>query len=318
MGTAVRPAKTSPAPWDAFADVEAFVDEVLAELKAMAKDGSRPMRSGPKPPLAGAALRKAVMAIWCVCFCGMQWRAIGLLCDIPFGTLYGLFARWTRLGLWRRLLDRLRRSWRRACGDAPEPSAVVIDSRSCRSAPSCFDRGIDGGKKIRGVKINVAVDKYGIPLAIDVSPANRHDTKGIVPVLRTLAEGGFQGAALGDLGYRGERLANVGEALGITVEAIARGRDGRFVPAGICWAVEHHLRALEGTPHRVRCDRVHLDPLSAYEAPRHRGAERLTSTNSFLVRAFQTVCNPYEARIPYAAEEGEIDEPGFQLTGWIE
>jgi len=33
----------------------------------MAKDGVRPMRSGPKPPLAGAALRKAVMAIWCVC-----------------------------------------------------------------------------------------------------------------------------------------------------------------------------------------------------------------------------------------------------------
>jgi hypothetical protein len=51
-----------------FADVDAFVDEVLAELKAMAKDGSRPTRSGPKPPLAGAALRKAVMAIWCVCF----------------------------------------------------------------------------------------------------------------------------------------------------------------------------------------------------------------------------------------------------------
>jgi transposase len=159
MGTAVLPAKTSPGPWDAFAD-------------------ARPMRSGPKPPLAGGALRKAVMAIWCVCFCGMQWRAIGVLCEIPFGTLYGLFACWTRLGLWRRMLDRLRRTWRRACGDAPEPSAVVIDSRSCRSAPSCFDRGIDGGKKIRGVKIHVAVDKYGIPLAIDVSPANRHDTKG--------------------------------------------------------------------------------------------------------------------------------------------
>ena len=238
MGTAVRPAKTSPAPWDAFADVDAFVDEVLAELEAMAKDGMRPMRSGPKLPLTGAALRKAVMAIWCVCFCGMQWRAIGLLSDISFNTLYGLFARWTRLGLWRRLLDRLRRNWRLACGDAPEPSAVVIDSRSCRSAPSCFDRGIDGGKKIRGVKINVAVDKYGVPLAIDVSPANRHDTKGIVPVLRSLAEGGFQGGALGDLGYRGERLAKAGEALGITVEAIARGRDGRFVPAGICWVVE--------------------------------------------------------------------------------
>ncbi|MFL5284412.1 MAG: transposase, partial [Rhodopila sp.] len=85
-------------------------------------------------------------------------------------------SRWTRLGLWRRLLERLRRCWRLACGDAPEPSAAVIDSRSCRSAPSCFDRGIDGGKKIRGVKIHVAVDKYGMPLALDVSPANRHDT----------------------------------------------------------------------------------------------------------------------------------------------
>jgi transposase len=238
MGTAVRPAKTSPGPWDALDDVDAFVDEVLAELEAMAKGGTRPILSGPKPPLVGAALRKAVMAIWCVCFCGMQWRAIGLLCDIPFGTLYGLFARWTRLGLWGRLLDRLRRTWRRSCGDAPEPSAVVIDSRSCRSAPSCFDRGIDGGKKIRGVKIHVAVDKYGIPLAIDVSPANRHDTKGIVPVLRTLAGGGFKGPAIGDLGYRGERLANMGETLGITVKAIARGRAGRFVPAGICWVVE--------------------------------------------------------------------------------
>ena len=35
MGTAFNPAKTSPASWDAFADVDAFVDAVLAELAAM-------------------------------------------------------------------------------------------------------------------------------------------------------------------------------------------------------------------------------------------------------------------------------------------
>jgi hypothetical protein len=28
MGTATRPATTSPAPWDAFSDVDAFVDTV--------------------------------------------------------------------------------------------------------------------------------------------------------------------------------------------------------------------------------------------------------------------------------------------------
>src|SRR4051812_41620116 len=151
MGTATRPAKTVPAPWDAFSDVDAFVDEVVSELAAMAADGTRPTRPGPKPALAGAELRKAIMAIWCVGFCGMQWRAIDQLSGIPFGTLHTLFARWTRLGLWRGLLDRLRRTWRLACGDTPEPSTVVIDSRSCRSAPSCFARGVDGGKKIKSL-----------------------------------------------------------------------------------------------------------------------------------------------------------------------
>jgi hypothetical protein len=61
MGTAVRPAKTSPASWDAFSDVDAFVNAVLAELA-----GTRPTRSGPKLALTGAALRKAILAIWCV------------------------------------------------------------------------------------------------------------------------------------------------------------------------------------------------------------------------------------------------------------
>ena len=238
MGTATRPAKTAPAPWDAFSDVDAFVDEVLVELAAMAADGTRPTRPGPKPALAGAALRRAIMAIWCTGFCGMQWRAIGELSGIPFGTLFSLFARWTRLGLWRRLLDRLRRTWRIARGDTPEPSTVVIDSRSCHSAPSCFTRGVDGGKKIKGVKVQVAVEKYGIPLAIEVTPANTHDTKGIIPVLRELAGRGFQGPALSDLGYRGKRLAKLGAALGIPIEPVARGRDGKFLPAGICWVVE--------------------------------------------------------------------------------
>jgi hypothetical protein len=189
-----------------------------------------------------------------VAFCGMQWRAIGQLCDIPFGTLYTLFARWTRLGLWRRLLNRLILAWRQACGDKPVPSAVIIDSplslsasgqlsgeRSCRSAPSCFARGFDGGKKIKGIKIHLAVDKYGFPLAIDVSPANVHDSKGIVPVLHQLAGRGFKGTALGDLSYRGQRLSKVGEPLGITIQPSAGGHGGTFIPEGIRWVVERSL-----------------------------------------------------------------------------
>lgn len=60
MGTAVGTATTSPASWDVFADVDAFVEEVLTELAAMAANGARPIRSGPKPALSGASLRKAI------------------------------------------------------------------------------------------------------------------------------------------------------------------------------------------------------------------------------------------------------------------
>jgi transposase len=76
-----------------------------------------------------------------------------------------------------------------------------------------------------------------MPLAIDVSPPNQHDTKGIVLVLRALADGGFQGPASATR-LPGRAAGQRRETLGITVEAIARGRDGRFIPAGICWVVE--------------------------------------------------------------------------------
>ena len=58
-------------------------------------------------------------------------------------------------------------------------------------------------------------------------------------MLRELAGQGFRGSALGDLGYRGKRLAKVGQKLDITAKAIARGCNGKFLPAGICWVVEH-------------------------------------------------------------------------------
>src|SRR3712207_7969813 len=75
---------------------------------------------------------------------GMPWRSAGFLSGIPFTTLHSAFARWTQLGLWRRLGQRLAFDWRVACGDEALPSAVVVDSRSRRSAPTCWTRGLDG------------------------------------------------------------------------------------------------------------------------------------------------------------------------------
>jgi hypothetical protein len=58
----------------------------------------------------------------------------------------------------------------RACGDTAEPSAVIIDSRSCQSAPTCFGRGFDGGKRIKGIKIHLAVNTRRAAKLITASP----------------------------------------------------------------------------------------------------------------------------------------------------
>ena len=170
----------------------------------------------------------------------MQWRAIGQLCDIPFGTLYTLFARWTRLAvappaqpLDPGLAAGLRRHSRTQRRHPRQP--LVSFSAELASA-----RGFDGGKKIKGIKIHLAVDKYGFPLAINVSPANRHDSKGIVPVLHQLAGRGSRGppwaiSATGASGFQGRRGARHHHP------TQRRRHGGTFIPEGIRWVVERSL-----------------------------------------------------------------------------
>jgi transposase len=168
----------------------------------------------------------------------MQWRTIGLLTGIPFTTMYSCFARWNRLGLWKGLVVDLLRRWRVACGDKSNPSVLVADSRSCRSSPTCGKRGIDGGKKVKGIKINILVDKHGFPLAVAISTANVHDCVGIIPALKEVSTSGFRGKVLGDTSYQGENLKTTGQDLGIEVETKVCGAKGKFVPTEIRWVVE--------------------------------------------------------------------------------
>jgi hypothetical protein len=120
--------------WDALADIEVFAFTVEAELEAMDRERVGVHRRGRKPDLA--LRRRLIGLIWTLTFGGLQWRTAGWLSGVPFTTLHSTFARWTRLGLWRRLGQRLAFDWRRARGDEVLPSAVVADSRSLRSAPS--------------------------------------------------------------------------------------------------------------------------------------------------------------------------------------
>src|SRR3954469_6461971 len=223
--------------WDALADIEVFVFAVEAELEAMDRERVGVHRRGRKPDLA--LRRRLIGLIWTLTFGGLQWRTAGWLSGVPFTTLHSTFARWTRLGLWRRLGQRLALDWRLACGDEVVPSAVVADSRSLRSAPSAWTRGIDGGKLVKGVKLFAVCDKHGSLLDLELQPANADDRAGVLPMLPRLAALGFEGDLLGDSGLKGSPFATAALVHDIPVSVSPGGtRDGRFLPSGIRWVVE--------------------------------------------------------------------------------
>jgi transposase len=223
--------------WNTLADIEVFVFAVEAELEAMDRERVGVHRRGRKPDLS--LRRRLIGLIWMLTFGGMQWRIAGLLSGIPFTTLHSAFARWARLGLWRRLGQRLALDWRLARGDEALPSAVVADSRSLRSAPSAWARGIDGSKLIKGLKLCVVGDKHGSLLDLELHPANTDDRAGVLPTLPRLAVLGFQGDLLGDSGFKGAPFAAAALAHDIHVSVSPGGtRDGRFLPRGIRWVVE--------------------------------------------------------------------------------
>src|SRR3954462_2831168 len=93
--------------------------------------------------------------------------------------------------------------WRLACDDEVLPSGVVPDSRSLRSAPTAWTRGIDGGKLIKGVKVFALCDKHGSLFDLELGPANTDGPAGPLPILPRLAALGFQGDLLGDSGFTG-------------------------------------------------------------------------------------------------------------------
>jgi hypothetical protein len=58
----------------------------------------------------------------------------------------------------------------------PQPSAMVLDSRTLQSTPESGARaGYDGAKRRKGSKVHAAVDTLGHLLALHVSAADEQD-----------------------------------------------------------------------------------------------------------------------------------------------
>jgi transposase len=222
----------------AFPSAAAFVAAAAIAVTKLNEEGLRGRKRGPKPVVD---VESVLASIWVVANSGMQWRILAMLKSANWSTVHYHFLRWSRLGLWRKLAHGLIAQWREENGVENDASVAVADSRSIRSGPTCGDRGIDGGKKVKGVKLHVLTDKFGLPLDFLVTTANVGDRDGLrqmVPALRS----DFPNISivLGDLGYEGIEFTAelLSSELELKTMRCGDAKTRSFVPREIRWVVE--------------------------------------------------------------------------------
>ena len=98
----------------------------------------------------------------------------------------------------------------RKCQDRePFPTLVIIDSKSIKNADTAKLKGYDAAKKVSGIKLHMAVDILGLPLAMHVTTADKSDKAGasemisfnfftLLGIKKLIVDGGYSGAKFAD------------------------------------------------------------------------------------------------------------------------
>ena len=141
---------------------------------------------------------------------------------------------------WELLLNNLREKVRIQKGQNAEASVGIMDSQSVRWGDNRSLNGIDGNKKVKGIKRHVVVDKNGFLIAVMVTIACVHDGKAAYLLARCLKELCCNlKVILSDAGYRGEVADKIKKTFGYMLEVIVSGdKSNGFKPIGKRWVVE--------------------------------------------------------------------------------
>ena len=155
--------------------------------------------------------------------------------------VYYYFRKWINLEDFDVLLEKIRRKVRIQRDQLPEPTLGIMDSQSIRWGNNRSLNGIDGNKKVKGVKRHIIVDKNGFLIAVMVTVANIHDSQAALLLMRVLKD--FLSSVrviLADGGYRGKLIAEIKKKFGYLIKISLRTdiSNNAFKPIAKRWIIE--------------------------------------------------------------------------------
>jgi transposase len=173
--------------------------------------------------------REILNAIFYVLKTGCGWRELPH--DLPkWYTAYYYFRQFRLEGLWEEINEHIQKAVREKEGRAAQPTAMIIDCQSVKSAEGGETIGFDGGKKVHGHKRVLLTDTLGFASLVKVVAADTHDGSAGFQLLRPLQQRPFFLPCLrkifADGGFRGPLEQWVAQALHIDLEIVLK-EDGQ-------------------------------------------------------------------------------------------
>jgi transposase len=185
-------------------------------------------------------LRDVFNALRYIVRTGCSWRLLPR--DFPpWPVVYQQTQRWIAAGVFEAIVHDLRAVLRMGEARAPDPTAVIFDSRTVKSTTSSTGAAYDGAKRVKERKMHAVVETLGHLLALHVTPANDQDRAQVATLCERLqaVTGGTVLTAFVDQGYTGAQPAADAQAHGITLSVVKHpaGTKG-FILLPRRWVVE--------------------------------------------------------------------------------
>lgn len=198
-------------------------------------------------------LRNVWNAIFYLVKTGCQWRMLPM--DFPnWELVYYYFRKWCVLEEFDLLLGNLRSTVRVNLDQNTCPSLGIMDSQSVRCGNNLALNGVDGNKKIKGIKRHLVVDKNGFLIAVMVTVACIHDSKAAMLLMRVLKElCSSVKTIMADGGYRGELAKQIKNTFGYVLQVIISNYSKQgFRPIRKRWVIERTFSWLDNNRRLTR------------------------------------------------------------------